>query len=112
MTEQRRARLALATEHERTVLMIESMNAAVSVVHLEENNNELLYANALYCKYWGQNVEGHIRIRDLFNQASAVGHTAEIHDKKTSLAVGDTQRAALAGQRRFGNARRHGYHRP
>lgn len=82
VTEQRRARLALATEHERTVLIIESMNAAVSVVHLEENNNELLYANALYCKYWGQSVEGHIRIRDLFNQASAVGHTAEIHDKK------------------------------
>ena len=82
VTEQRRARLALATEHERTVMMIESMNAAVSVVHLEENNNELLYANALYCKYWGQSVEGHVRIRDLFNQASAVGHTAEIHDKK------------------------------
>ena len=81
VTEQRRARLALATEHERTVMMIESMNAAVSVVHLEENN-ELLYANALYCKYWGQSVEGHVRIRDLFNQASAVGHTAEIHDKK------------------------------
>ncbi len=57
VTEQRRARLALATEHERTVMMIESMNAAVSVVHLEENNNELLYANALYCKYWGQSVE-------------------------------------------------------
>lgn len=54
VTEQRRARLALATEHERTVMMIESMNAAVSVVHLEENNNELLYANALYCKYWGR----------------------------------------------------------
>lgn len=84
VTEQSRARLALATEHERTVLMIESMNAAVSVVHLEEHANELLYANALYTKNWGQTVRGHIHVQELFRKAKAVGHTAEIHDKENS----------------------------
>lgn len=84
ITEQTRARLALATEHERTVLMLESMNAAVSVVHLEHNANELLYANALYCKSWGQTVQGHVHVRELFDQASGTGHSAEIYDKKNS----------------------------
>lgn len=91
ITEQRRARLALATEYERTVLMIESMNAAVSVVHLEKNQNELLYANALYTKDWGQSVEGHLHVRALFNQASVVGHTAEIHDKKSGRWISVTR---------------------
>lgn len=84
VTEQSRGRLALATEHERTVLMIESMNAAVSVVHLEEHANELLYANALYTKRWGQSVRGHFHVQELFTEAKAVGHTAEIHDKENS----------------------------
>ena len=84
VTEQSRARLALSTEHERTVLMIESMNAAVSVVHLEEHNNELLYANALYSKTWGQSVQGHIHVRELIHGAPAVGHTTEILDKKNN----------------------------
>lgn len=84
VTDQRRARLTLATEYQRTVLMIESMHAAVSVVRLNENNNELLYANALYNKYWGGTVEGHVRMRELFGQTSSAGHTAEIHDKQNN----------------------------
>lgn len=81
ITEQKRARLTLATEHQRTVLMIESMNAAVSVVHLEDD--EPLYANALYTKTWGQSVRGHVLVQKLFEASKAVGHTAEIHDKKS-----------------------------
>lgn len=83
VTEQNRARIALATEHQRTVLMIESMNAAVSVVHLEEAGDELLYANAAYTRICGDSVRCHMRMQKLFEEAQPVGHTAEIHDDET-----------------------------
>jgi PAS domain S-box-containing protein len=61
VTEQRRVRLELAAAHERFKTVLESLEAAVSVVAPE--SGELLFANRSYLERFGARADGHQRLQ-------------------------------------------------
>jgi PAS domain S-box-containing protein len=60
ITEPKRTREELAAAHERFTTVLESLDAAVSVANL--GGNALLFANARYRQWYGENVAGHHRM--------------------------------------------------
>ena len=60
ITEPNRIREQLASSHERFTIVLEALDASVSVAPL--GSEELLFANKLYRLWFGQNAEGHLRL--------------------------------------------------
>ncbi|WP_090046545.1 PAS domain-containing sensor histidine kinase [Limnohabitans sp. 2KL-27] len=60
ITEPNRIREQLASSHERFTIVLEALDASVSVAPL--GSHELLFANKLYRLWFGQNTEGHLRL--------------------------------------------------
>ena len=60
ITEPNRIREQLANAHERFTIVLEALDASVSVAPL--GSQELLFANKLYRLWFGQNTEGHLRL--------------------------------------------------
>ncbi len=60
ITEPNRIREQLASSHERFTIVLEALDASVSVAPL--GSEELLFANKLYRLWFGQNTEGHLRL--------------------------------------------------
>lgn len=60
ITEPNRIREQLASSHERFTIVLEALDASVSVAPL--GSQELLFANKLYRLWFGQNTEGHLRL--------------------------------------------------
>jgi signal transduction histidine kinase len=60
ITEPNRIRQQLANSHERFTIVLEALDASVSVAPL--GSEELLFANKLYRLWFGQNTEGHLRL--------------------------------------------------
>lgn len=60
ITEPNRIREQLANSHERFTIVLEALDASVSVAPL--GSQELLFANKLYRLWFGQNTEGHLRL--------------------------------------------------
>jgi PAS domain S-box-containing protein len=76
ITEPNRIREQLAGSHERFTIVLEALDASVSVAPL--GSKELLFANKLYRLWFGQDTEGHLR---LVQQAGA----SESTEKTTPL---------------------------
>jgi len=75
ITEPNRIREQLASSHERFTIVLEALDASVSVAPL--GSEELLFANKLYRLWFGQNTVGHLR---LVQQAGASEHSDELDD--------------------------------
>jgi PAS domain S-box-containing protein len=60
ITEPNRIREQLASSHERFTIVLEALDASVSVAPL--GSEELLFANKLYRLWFGQNTQGHLRL--------------------------------------------------
>ncbi|WP_416548622.1 PAS domain S-box protein [Limnohabitans sp. DCL3] len=60
ITEPNRIREQLAGSHERFTIVLEALDASVSVAPL--GSKELLFANKLYRLWFGQDTEGHLRL--------------------------------------------------
>ncbi|WP_295520092.1 PAS domain S-box protein [Limnohabitans sp. Rim8] len=60
ITEPNRIRQQLASSHERFTIVLEALDASVSVAPL--GSEELLFANKLYRLWFGQNTQGHLRL--------------------------------------------------
>jgi len=78
ITEPNRIREQLASSHERFTIVLEALDASVSVAPL--GSEELLFANKLYRLWFGQNTVGHLR---LVQQAGAT--TAMTGLKRTTM---------------------------
>ncbi|PIT75058.1 PAS domain-containing sensor histidine kinase [Limnohabitans sp. G3-2] len=76
ITEPNRIREQLAGSHERFTIVLEALDASVSVAPL--GSKELLFANKLYRLWFGQDTEGHLR---LVQQAGASDNA----EKSTAL---------------------------
>ena len=75
ITEPNRIREQLASSHERFTIVLEALDASVSVAPL--GSEELLFANKLYRLWFGQNTVGHLR---LVQQAGASEQSDELND--------------------------------
>jgi len=75
ITEPNRIREQLASSHERFTIVLEALDASVSVAPL--GSEELLFANKLYRLWFGQNTLGHLR---LVKQAGATDATRRSDD--------------------------------
>jgi len=75
ITEPNRIREQLASSHERFTIVLEALDASVSVAPL--GSKELLFANKLYRLWFGQSTEGHLR---LVAQAGAYESPKESED--------------------------------
>jgi PAS domain S-box-containing protein len=70
ITEQKRVRNALAAAHDRFTTVLESLEAAVSVVARDgAGSDELLFANRAYQQEFGQPTDGHRRLAGRFGAA-------------------------------------------
>ena len=75
ITEPNRIREQLASSHERFTIVLEALDASVSVAPL--GSEELLFANKLYRLWFGQNTVGHLR---LVQQAGASDASEQAED--------------------------------
>ena len=78
ITQQKRAREALQKAHERTLLVLEAMDATVSVVRRTCEKPELLYANRRYVNAFGETVTAHLKLCDLLRQAGPAQNNGEV----------------------------------
>jgi PAS domain S-box-containing protein len=90
ITEPNRIREQLAGAHERFTIVLEALDASVSVAPL--GSEELLFANKLYRLWFGQNTQGHLR---LVQQAGEAYNGEKVSDDVDDMAglptVGLTQ---------------------
>ncbi len=75
ITEPTRIREQLASSHERFTIVLEALDASVSVAPL--GSKELLFANKLYRQWFGQDTQGHLQ---LVEQAGAYIATESAED--------------------------------
>ncbi len=92
ITEPNRIREQLATAHERFTIVLEALDASVSVAPL--GSKELLFANKLYRQWFGNDSEGHLR---LVEQAGAYSASDSAADDVDSLAGLPTASLTVAG---------------
>ncbi|MCX7901777.1 MAG: PAS domain S-box protein [Burkholderiaceae bacterium] len=79
VTEQRRVRMELAAAHERLKTVLESLEAAVSVVSID--SGDLLFANRAYRERFGADASGHRRLHAALRQRDS----DEVFDAATGL---------------------------
>ena len=91
ITEPNRIREQLANSHERFTIVLEALDASVSVAPL--GSKELLFANKLYRQWFGQDTEGHLR---LVEQAGAYYESEAAMDDVDGLAGLPTESLTVA----------------
>jgi PAS domain S-box-containing protein len=100
ITEPNRIREQLASSHERFTIVLEALDASVSVAPL--GSEELLFANKLYRLWFGQNTEGHLRLvqqagaSDTVDSAGDLDHVDEMAGLPTeSLTVAKSENSEI-----------------
>jgi PAS domain S-box-containing protein len=78
ITEPNRIRDQLASAHERFTIVLEALDASVSVAPL--GSQELLFANKLYRLWFEQNTEGHLRLVEQAGASDAVERAKAAND--------------------------------
>ncbi|MGN1209041.1 MAG: ATP-binding protein, partial [Duodenibacillus sp.] len=78
ITQQKRAREALQLAHERTLLVLEAMDATVSVVRRTTDKPELVYANRRYISAFGETVVPHMKLCDRLREVGPAQATGEV----------------------------------
>ena len=92
ITEPNRIREQLASSHERFTIVLEALDASVSVAPL--GSKELLFANKLYRQWFGMDTEGHLQLveqagaySDADNQTEDVDALAGLPTEPLTVAV-------------------------
>ncbi|MCA3219150.1 MAG: PAS domain S-box protein [Burkholderiales bacterium] len=85
ITEPKRVRNELAAAHDRFTRVLESLEAAVSVVALDTQDpkSELLFANREYQRLFGEASDGHRRLAGRLHGAAAELHAGEAQDESS-----------------------------
>ncbi len=78
ITEPTRIRQQLASSYERFTIVLEALDASVSVAPL--GSQELLFANKLYRLWFGQNTQGHLRLVQQAGATDASREAADVDD--------------------------------
>jgi PAS domain S-box-containing protein len=78
ITEPNRIREQLASAHERFTIVLEALDASVSVAPL--GSQELLFANKLYRLWFGQNTIGHLRLVQQAGTHMSTNQTTALDD--------------------------------
>ena len=78
ITEPNRIREQLASSHERFTIVLEALDASVSVAPL--GSEELLFANKLYRLWFGQNTVGHLRLVQQAGASDASEQSDDLDD--------------------------------
>jgi PAS domain S-box-containing protein len=91
ITEPNRIREQLANSYERFTIVLEALDASVSVAPL--GSKELLFANKLYRQWFGQDTQGHLR---LVEQAGAYYESETAMDDVDGLAGLPTESLTVA----------------
>ncbi|WP_374355849.1 PAS domain S-box protein [Limnohabitans sp.] len=91
ITEPNRIREQLASSHERFTIVLEALDASVSVAPL--GSKELLFANKLYRQWFGQDTDGHLQ---LVEQAGAYSAADEVTEDVDALAGLPTEPLTVA----------------
>ena len=85
ITEQKRSHKAMLLTHERTLRVLDSMDAAVSVITTQTPEPELVFANRRYLEAFGHNVEAHIRLEKLLDSVDPNENSGEVFDEVTQM---------------------------
>jgi signal transduction histidine kinase len=97
ITEPNRIREQLASSHERFTIVLEALDASVSVAPL--GSQELLFANKLYRLWFGQNTEGHLRLVQEAGAYSGEQASEDVDDlaglPTESLTIASTENAEI-----------------
>lgn len=97
ITEPNRIREQLAGSHERFTIVLEALDASVSVAPL--GSEELLFANKLYRLWFGQNTQGHLRLVQQAGASHATDQMDEVDDMvglpTESLTVATSENAEI-----------------
>ena len=83
ITEPNRIREQLASSHERFTIVLEALDASVSVAPL--GSKELLFANKLYRQWFGQDTEGHLQLVEQAGAYTAADSPGEDEDALAGL---------------------------
>ena len=83
ITEPNRIRDQLAASHERFTVVLEALDASVSVAPL--GSTEVLFANKLYRQWFGSDAEGHLRLVEQAGVPSARAHQQSNMDDEDGL---------------------------
>ena len=78
ITEPNRIREQLASSHERFTIVLEALDASVSVAPL--GSAELLFANKLYRLWFGQNTDGHLRLVQQAGSSEALERADDVDE--------------------------------
>ena len=78
ITEPNRIRQQLANSHERFTIVLEALDASVSVAPL--GSQELLFANKLYRLWFGQTTQGHLELVEKAGSSDAVTRSDDVDD--------------------------------
>jgi PAS domain S-box-containing protein len=78
ITEPNRIRQQLASSHERFTIVLEALDASVSVAPL--GSQELLFANKLYRLWFGQTSQGHLRLVQDAGSSDAIRRSEDVDD--------------------------------
>ena len=78
ITEPKRISEQLAAAHERFTTVLESLDAAVSVV-ADDPGDELLFANRSYRDFYGSTPIGHLRLRAALSAQAVAGEAFDAH---------------------------------
>jgi signal transduction histidine kinase len=97
ITEPNRIREQLASAHDRFTIVLEALDASVSVAPL--GSEELLFANKLYRLWFGQNTQGHLRLVQQAGASDASDPQDDVDDMvglpTESLTVANSENAEI-----------------
>lgn len=87
VTEQNQAHQAMLMAHERTLRALDSMDAALSVVTTDKPVPELVFVNRRYIEAFGNNVNAHMRLKNLLREDDPTETSGEVFDVVTGMWV-------------------------
>ncbi|MDO4937838.1 MAG: ATP-binding protein [Sutterellaceae bacterium] len=85
VTEQKRSHEAMLLTHERTLRVLDSMDAAVSVITTQTMEPELVFVNQRYLDAFGDNVGPHLRLKRLLQTSATDEVSEEVYDEVTHM---------------------------
>ena len=90
VTEQKRSHEAMLLTHERTLRVLDSMDAAVSVITTQTQVPELIFVNRRYIDAFGNNVAAHLRLKHILQSEYPNDNSGEVFDAVTQMWVAVT----------------------
>ncbi len=87
VTQQNQAHKAMILAHERTLRVLDSMDAAVSVLTTQQPIPELVFVNRRYIDVFGSDAGAHLRLKHMLQETDPTNTSAEVFDHITQIWV-------------------------